>query len=194
MCGGENRQVFSAACQFAVSAAGAGGLSVCLGDFCDVPERRCPRNAIAERPDNIGLANLDTAVQVRAIKARSLTAVVILDDISRPGCVDTILMSVVTLLYGFLAADDYGLRVGIPLSHRSGAGVEPKNSEENNDKEEHKALHSRRLLVAVSHFTTLSSPRRNACVLLQKTLLDARMACKQDEVSRHYFASVKITP
>ena len=139
MCGRETAKN-SAACQLAVSAAGAGGLSVCLGDFCDVPERRYPRNAIAERPDNIGLANLDTAVQVRATKARTLRAVVILDYVCLSRRVYPVLMSVVTLLYGFLAADSYGLRVGIPLRHRSGAGVEPKNSEKNNDNEEYKAL------------------------------------------------------
>lgn len=49
-------------------------------------------------------------------------------------------MSVVTLLYGFLAADNYGLRVGIPLRHRSGAAPDAENGNEDDNEEEHEAL------------------------------------------------------
>ena len=45
----------------------------------------------------------------------------------------------------------------------------------------------------IAHDEPLSSSGRE-CPCFIKTLLDARMACKQDEVSRHYFASAKITP
>ena len=125
------------------SAAGAGGLSVCLGDFCDVPERRCPRYPVPVRLNDVSLTDLDLSIQVRAIKARSLTAVVILDHVSLPGRVYPVLVRAVIAaprLDRSFVADCDSLGMGVSLRHRSGTGVKPKNADKDNDEEEHEAL------------------------------------------------------
>ena len=138
--GGERPPRIIGGLPVARSAAGAGRFLRGGRNRLDVPEARGPGYSVPVGLDDVGFTDLDAAVQVRATKARTLRAVVILDYVCLSRRVYPVLMSVVTLLYGFLTADNYGLRVGIPLRHRSGTGVEPKNSEENNDKEERKAL------------------------------------------------------
>ena len=125
------------------SAAGTGGFLRGWCDRLDVPEARGPRNAIAERPDNIGLADLDAAVQVRAIKARPLTAVVILHHISGSGRVYSVLVRAVIAaprLYRSLVAHGNNFRVAIPLRQRGRAGVKPEDRNDSQDEEEHEAL------------------------------------------------------
>ena len=132
-----------------VLAAGASGLLIRRCHGLNVPERRCPRNAIAERPDNIGLANLDAAVQVRAIEARPLTAVVILHHISGSARVDTILVSIFAVVNHVLPAHSDGLDMCVSLCQRGRAGVEPEDGNDNQNDEGDEPL---RAVVAVSHF------------------------------------------
>ena len=126
-----------------VLAAGASGLSVCLGDFCDVPERRCPRYPVPVRLNDVSLTDLNLSIQVRAIKARSLTAVVILDHVSLPGRVDTIFVGAAIAaprLDGTLVTHSDGLHVLVSLRQRGRAGVEPEDGNDNQDEKEHEAL------------------------------------------------------
>ena len=131
------------------SAAGAGRFLRGGRNRLDVPEARGPGYSVPVGPDDVGFTDLDAAVQVCATKARTLQAVVILHHISGSGCVYSVLMSVVTLLYGFLTADNYGLRVGIPLRHRSGAAPDAENSNDDNDDDQEEPL---LVIVIVSHF------------------------------------------
>ena len=149
------------------SAAGAGRFLRGGRNRLDVPEARGPRNAVTVRLNTISLTDLDLAIQVCAVKPRSLGPKIVLDRVGRPRGVDAVLVPGVfaAALYGFLTADNYGLRVGIPLRHRSGAGAEPKKGDENNDEEEYETLPQFRV-VAVAHDEPFSSSRRNACVFL----------------------------
>ena len=153
----------------AMSAAGADGFLICGRNAFDVPERRCPSYSVAIRFDLIDLPDHNATVDVRAIEARTLPAVVVFHYIRLPGCVDTILVSIFAVVHHVLPAYSDGLNVCVSLCCRSGAGAEPKKGDGNKDKEERKNLPLRRLLVAVSHFTTLSSPGRN-CPCFIKTL------------------------
>ena len=141
--GGDDHQNIRRLASPVVLAAGASGLLIRRCHGLNVPERRCPRNAIAERPDNIGLANLDAAVQVRAIEARPLTAVVILHHISGSARVDTILVRAAIAaprLDRPLVTHGNNFRVLVALRQRGRAGVKPKNADKDNDEEEHEAL------------------------------------------------------
>ena len=179
MCDGENPAKYSRRLASpVVLSAGASGLLIRRCHGLNVPEGRGPGNTVAIRLDDVGLTDLNSTVQVCAIKARTFRTKEVLNRIGLTASVDTVLMPVLSSLHGFLAANSNGLGVDIPLRHRRGAGVKPENCDEDDNEEEHKALPFRRLLVAVSHFTTLSSPRRSARALL-KTLLDARMAASK---------------
>ena len=172
--------------------AGTSGFLRGWDDLSDVPEIRHPGDAVAIGLEDVGLTDLDAAVDVRTVKSHPVTTVVILDDISRPGRVDTIFVRAAIAaprLNRPLVAHGNNFRVGVALCHRSGTGVKSEDGNESQNDEEDEPL---RVFVTI-HDGPLSSPGRNVRVL-QKTLLDARMACKQDEVSRHYFAFAKITP
>ena len=139
MCGGENRQVFSAACQSGVSAAGAGGLLCSVCDRLNVSENRERRGSYSERSNQVGLSYLDAAVDVCAIRADASYSIVVFDDVGIATGIHTVLMTVLCL-HGLFPADCYNLCVGGRLCHRSGTGVKPKNADKDNDEEEHEAL------------------------------------------------------
>lgn len=73
-------------------------------------------------------------------------------------------MPVLPALYGFLTADNYGLRVGIPLRHRSGAGVKSEDGDDGNDDEEDEPLRA----VVTIHDEPLSSSERNCSCFTKK--------------------------
>ena len=125
------------------SAAGAGGLSVCLGDFCDVPERRCPRYPVPVRLNDVSLTDLDLSIQVRAVKPRSLGPVVIRHCVRLTRGIHSVLVGAAIAaprLDGTLVTHGNNFRVLVSLRQRGRTGVKPEDGNDDQYEKEHEAL------------------------------------------------------